>query len=107
MASTVTTQQQRMTRRRIIIIGVLTGIVILFVLFSPYGVITRWSLERDYDNLVDQQRQITATGDSLRGVVRRLRYDTLEIERIARERYGYVREGEEVYLIDRDTTEDQ
>lgn len=107
MTSTVTTQQRRMTRKRVIIIGVLTGVVILFVLFSPYGVITRWSLERDLDNLVEQQHQITATGDSLRSIVRRLRYDTLEIERIARERYGYVREGEEVYLIDRDTTEDK
>ena len=29
------------------------------------------------------------------------------VERIAREQYGYIREGEEVYLIDRDTTEDE
>ena len=83
-----------MTRKRLIVISVLTGVVVLFVLFSPYGV-------------VEQQQQIKTVGDSLRKVVHRLEHDTTEIERIARERYGYIREGEEVYLIDRDTTEDE
>ncbi len=96
-----------MTRKRLIVISVLTGVVVLFVLFSPYGVITRWSLERDVDRLVEQQQQIKTVGDSLRKVVYRLEHDTTEIERIAREQYGYIREGEEVYLIDRDTTEDE
>lgn len=107
MASTVSTQQRRMTRKRVIIISVLTGVVVLFVLFSPYGVITRWSLERDLARLDEQQATIAATGDSLRSVIQTLRNDTLQIERIAREQYGYVREGEEVYLINRDTTEDE
>jgi cell division protein FtsB len=107
MASTITNQRKTMTRKRLIVISVLTGVVVLFVLFSPYGVITRWSLERDVDRLVEQQQQIKTVGDSLRKVVHRLEHDTTEIERIAREQYGYIREGEEVYLIDRDTTEDE
>jgi len=107
MASTVSTQQRRMTRKRVVIIGILTGVVVLFVLFSPYGVVTRWSLERDLQRMHEQQATIAATGDSLRRVIHTLTTDTLEIERIAREQYGYVRDGEEVYLIDRNSTEDE
>lgn len=102
----VTAQKKTMTRRRLIVIGVLTGIVVLFVLFSPYGVITRWSLEGDLNDLSAERTTVLATGDSLRAVVNRLHHDTTEIERLARERYGYVRPGEEVYIIRRDTTED-
>jgi cell division protein FtsB len=43
--------------------------------------------------------------DSLRAAIRHLETDTTEIERLARERYGYVREGEEVFIIKRDTTQ--
>jgi cell division protein FtsB len=103
----VTTQKKTMTRRRLIVIGVLTGVVILFVLFSPYGLVTRWSLEADLDELAQDRTRVTATGDSLRKVVNTLQHDTTEIERLARERFGYVRPGEEVYIIRRDTTEDE
>ena len=47
-----------------------------------------------------------ATEDSLRGLIHDLQHDTLKIERLARERYGYLRPGERVYIIKRDTSED-
>lgn len=106
MAKTgVATQKRSMTRKRLIIIGILTGTVILFVLFSPYGVVTRLALEGDIEALKGDIQALRMTSDSLRGIVRKLETDTTEIERLARERFGYVRQGEEVYVITRDSTE--
>jgi cell division protein FtsB len=96
---TVATQKRQMTRKRLVVIVALSLVVILFILLSPYGLITRLSLrsaESDLEERIAVQRQ---QEDSLRGVVLRLRTDTTEIERLAREKYGYVRPGEEVFII--------
>lgn len=91
-----------MTRQRLMVIGILTVIVALFVLFSSYGVFTRFGLESDKGTLnarIATERHIE---DSLRTEMHRLATDTTEIERLAREKYGYVRTGEEVFIIKRD-----
>lgn len=98
-------QQQTMTRKRLVLVVVLTIIVAGFVLFSQHGVITRLGLTSDTTDLSSQlilQRDIS---DSLRTVIRVLETDTTEIERLARERYGYVRDGEEVYVISSDSAQ--
>jgi cell division protein FtsB len=87
-----------MTRKRLFTIAGLTLVVIVFVLFSNYGVITRLSLM-----LEQTMTTLKATSDSLRRQVRILETDSTEIERLARERYGYIRPNEEVFIINRDT----
>lgn len=71
----------------------------LYFLFlgGEYTFLDLWRLRR-------QQQQETAVLDSLRAEVRRLqlRADSLEsdnaaLERIARERYGLIRDGERLY----------
>lgn len=101
----VATQKKTMTRKRLIVIVVLTTIVVAFVLLSPYGVFTRVKLEGDVDALNVRITEARYSVDSLRGIVKRLETDTTEIERLARERYGYVRPGEDVYIIRRDSTD--
>lgn len=70
-----------------------------FGLFSGYGAITRWGLEAECSTLREQIKGEKTIADSLRMYARALLYDTLEIERIARERYGMIKSGEEVYII--------
>ena len=99
------TQKRVMTRKRLLIVGGMTLAVIAFILLSPYGIITRFGLAREASSLqgdVDDMRRVE---DSLRATIRYLETDTTEIERLARERYGYVREGEEVFIIKRDTAQ--
>jgi cell division protein FtsB len=101
----VQAQKRVMTRKRLLIVGGMTLAVIAFILFSPYGIVTRLGLAREASALqgdVDEMRRVE---DSLRAAIRHLETDTTEIERLARERYGYVREGEEVFIIKRDTTQ--
>lgn len=94
-----------MTRKRLLVIGILTVIVALFVLLSTYGVFTRIGLEADKNTLQSALAVERRTEDSLRMEMQRLISDTSEIERLARENYGYVRHGEEVYIIKRDTAQ--
>lgn len=96
-----------MTRKRLIVIGLLTATIIVFVLFSSHGLLSRWRLSDQRADLVEEIDELRATEDSLRALIHDLREDTLKIERLARERYGYVRPGERVYLIKRDTSEDE
>jgi cell division protein FtsB len=92
-----------MTRKRLFTIAGLTLVVVVFVLFSNYGVITRLSLMSETEQLEQTMTTLKATSDSLRRQVRILETDSTEIERLARERYGYIRPNEEVFIINRDT----
>ena len=80
----------------ILLIGIL---VVIVIFFSDYGVIKRLSLEMKSNELqkeIIQQRQIT---DSMQIALDRLKNDTVEIERIAREKYGMSKKNEDVYYI--------
>jgi cell division protein FtsB len=98
-------QKQTMTRKRLLLTIGLTVAVGIFVLFSQYGVVTRIGLSSDTTDLSVQMVRQRFVSDSLRAVIRVLETDTTEIERLARERYGYVREGEEVFVIKTDSAQ--
>lgn len=98
-------QKSTMTRKRLVLIVAMTFIVVLFVSFSNYGIVTRVRLSSDTTDLSGALMEQGRISDSLRSVIKRLETDTTEIERLARERYGYVREGEEVFVIKQDSTE--
>lgn len=96
-------ERRGMTRRTLIIIGALTAVLVAFVLFSNYGLITRLQLSAESTSLQNDFDQMKNTEDSLRQVINTLETDTLEIERLARERYGYVKQGEQVFIIDKES----
>jgi len=98
-------QKLTMTRKRLLLSVSLTVAVGIFVFFSQYGVVTRIGLSSDTTDLSMQMVRQKSISDSLRTVIRLLETDTTEIERLARERYGYVREGEEVFVIQTDSAQ--
>lgn len=98
-------QKSTMTRKRLVLVVAMTLIVALFVAFSNYGLVTRMNLASDTTDLSDQLMLQSHVSDSLRTVIHRLETDTTEIERLARERYGYVRVGEEVFVIKQDSAD--
>lgn len=87
-------------KRRYAIIGTLVIIVIgIFVVFSDYGLLKRFRLElekRDIQNEIATQNKIR---DSLNLEIKMLITDSLTIEKIAREKYGMIKPGEEIYII--------
>ncbi len=75
------------------------SVIIVFFVFYKYGLLQRFILEQK--NEVVEQEIINAkrVEDSLRWYIKILTYDTLEIEKIAREQYGMIRPNEEVIYV--------
>lgn len=93
-------QKQKITRKRLLIWSLVGCIVIVFVLFSRFGLITNISLRSESHALEEQVKSLRVHNDSLRKVISKLTKDTLEIERIAREHYGLIKPGETVYIVE-------
>ncbi len=86
--------------RRWVWTSVLVGLVVLLVLlFSRYGVLTRWRVESQYQEVRSRYERLRWQADSLQRRIERLRSDERELERLAREQYGMARPGETVYVI--------
>jgi cell division protein FtsB len=66
---------------------------------GPFGFIQYQKLKARQQSLLMQSRQLTAEVCDLEQEIRRLQYDTLYIERVARERFGFARPTERVYKI--------
>jgi cell division protein FtsB len=98
-----TLQKSLMTRKRLITIVLLSAGVLAFALFSNYGLMTRLTLMSETQELEGHLGLLRSTSDSLRRQIRILETDSTEIERLARERYGYIRPNEEVFIINRDS----
>ncbi|HBB25203.1 MAG TPA: hypothetical protein DCZ59_02945 [Bacteroidetes bacterium] len=98
-----TLQKSLMTRKRLITIVLLSAGVLAFALFSNYGLLTRLTLMSETQELEGHLGVLRTTSDSLRRQIRILETDSTEIERLARERYGYIRPNEEVFIINRDS----
>lgn len=89
-------------------------VVILLVLygliFSDYGFIQRKHIGERLDSINAEIREQKDIEKELRSNIIRLQKDTIEIERLAREKYKMVRPGERVFLIkkqDSSSTEDK
>lgn len=89
---------RRRTYYRLAVAGAIS-FAVWFGLFSGYGALTRSRLESDCNDIHIQIEAQKSTADSLRRYTKALLYDTIEIERIARERYGMIKPGEKVYII--------
>lgn len=88
-------------RRNRIIIGLVLSFFIVMILFSDYGLIKRLSLsikEMDYNSKIEEQKQLN---DSLKTRIDNLQNDTTLIEKIAREKYGMIKKGETIILIEK------
>lgn len=94
-------QKKLMTRKRVIVITILTAAILAFVMFSSHGILSRLKIASDAAQLRTTLSKMKDEEDSLRAEIVKLQNDTLEIERLARERYGYVRLGEKVFVIKR------
>jgi len=92
--------QKNAKTRHIIVGGVLVVVISFFTIFSDHGLYKRLDLELDRSEMINKIENEIELRDSLKNLKKVLLKDTFEIERLAREKYGYIREGEEIYFID-------
>jgi cell division protein FtsB len=87
----------RFKKKLILVISVL-AFIFGFILFSPYGVIKSIKLASEKKANYEKLKHFINENDSLRKKIKEMYTDKLEIERIAREKYGMIKKGEKMYI---------
>jgi cell division protein FtsB len=77
-------------------------ILVSFVLFNNRGVVARIRLEYERQEMIEKVRAAQEENKRLEAYLKALDGDKKTIEKVAREKYGMVREGETVYKVRRE-----
>ena len=94
------------TKKRFWIGGFIIIVVLGLLMFSSYGVIKSIKLASTRLEKLDELKELKMENDSLRKKIIQLKTDTLEIEKVAREKYGMIKPGEKIYIKQK-TSDDQ
>lgn len=88
------------SRRKTILLLLLLSIVAYLFFFSEYGLIKSFTVSSTLAET--EQRLISAqkTNDSILLEIEKMETDIYTIEKVAREEYGMVKPGEEVFILD-------
>jgi len=79
----------------------LAATLVLYGLFDSHGILTHLRLLHQRAELEEKIRQAEVEQKRLQAEVKALDGDPKAIEKVAREKYGMVREGETVYKINK------
>ena len=93
-------QHRRLVARRILLIGLVFGTVLLgSFIFDEMGVPKYFEMRRHAKQLEQDIRELERTNGRLRSEMHQIQHDPARIEELARERLGFVRKGETVYQL--------
>ena len=91
---------QRLKRGRRLGLILLVGIPISgYVLLNPHGIIQRVRLELEKREMAQKLKEAELERQHLQDLSKKLETDRRTIEKVAREKYGMLREGETVYKV--------
>jgi cell division protein FtsB len=91
-------------KRRLMIVAIIGIPIVSYALFSSRGLFARVSLEWERRSLAGKITAARAEQDSLKSQILRLEQDSLLIEKIAREKYGMMKPGEKIFIVDESST---
>ena len=74
-------------------------VILLYVLFNNQGVVQRVRLEREKKGALQKIQHAEQEQKQLQEQSKALDGDKKAVEKVAREKYGMVREGEKVYRV--------
>lgn len=83
---------------RILLLSTIILIGIIFIA-SDVGLWNIWSAQKQLKNLQAQISEYERNNEYLTEEIEKLESDPFAIEKVAREKYGYLRPGERVYRI--------
>jgi cell division protein FtsB len=90
-----------LANRRLMLLLVVGAPILLYVFFGPRGVLKRIQLQQEKTVLEEQIRAAEAEQRALQAQSKALEGDRAAIEKVAREKYGMLKEGETVYRVHR------
>ncbi len=83
---------------RIILTGLFVIIATVFIL-SDVGLLNLWKAQKRIETLRSQIGDLEKKNVAMQDEIDKLMVDPFTIEKVARERYGYLRPGDKVYRI--------
>ncbi len=87
------------SKKRKILYSLIIAVMLYFLIFDNYGLIKRFTLE----NQNEEKRAMIYNEIKLKDSLNRenflMEYDTNEIEKIAREKYGMIKPNEKVIIL--------
>lgn len=87
-------------RRHLFVGGVVFLVIFTLMFFSNKGFLQRIELEAEKAELIEDIEEKKRNIRNYQTKIKKLKVDSLEIEKIAREKYGYVKAGETVYVVE-------
>ena len=94
-------------KRHLVVGGVILFIILIFYLFTDYGAINKISYINKESELTEKTEKLVAEIDSLKKLDIQMKNDTLAIERLAREKYGMIKQGEKVIFINKKKVDEE
>lgn len=86
-------------KKKILLVTLLTTTIVAFwLLFSPQGGLTFYTVQKDLAEIEQLNSQLQAENQTLRQEIERLKTDSLYIEKVAREK-GLLKRDEMVFVF--------
>jgi cell division protein FtsB len=86
-------------KKKLVIRAIIIALVLFVMFFSDYGFITTAKLIFKINGIKEDISSAEKQNDSLKKRKYILVHDSTEIERIAREHFGLIKPGEQVFII--------
>lgn len=88
----------KVSRRRWAQVGLVCGLAFLSMwVFEANGLIKYYTMTRELARMEQEMKDLEMANQSLAQEIERIKTDSFTLEKLARERLGYVRKGETVY----------
>lgn len=94
-------------KRHLVVGGVILFVIMIFFLFTDYGAINKYSYLSKESDLEERTEKLKTEIDSLKTLEKELKSDTLALERLAREKYGMIKQGEKVIFINKKSKDEK
>ena len=91
---------KKLARNKRALLGIVLGLpLLLFLLFGGHGIVQRVKFQEQKTQLEAKIQQAETETKQLQAQSKALDSDKKAIEKVAREKYGMIRDGETVYRI--------
>ncbi len=85
--------------KKLIVWSLLAFSIYIVIFGGEYSVFEVRRVREEQNQLMQQLSDLQAENDSLKGLVQRLDFDSDSIEKISRESFGFIRDGETLYRV--------
>jgi len=85
--------------KKLIVWSLLAFSIYIVIFGGEYSVFEVRRVREEQNQLMQQLSDLQAENDSLKGWVQTLEFDSATIEKIARELFGFIRDGETLYRV--------